>query len=604
VIGEDLERQDSPNFSAQAWERLLIQAGFSGLDAEVGDCEKEHATVSVMLSTAIQKVHSPTRVSLICSPRSLISQSGLDALRQHLEDGTGYPTEIKDMESAMRSTDACVILDDGRTSLLEDMSPTKFEEVRDFLTCSRGLLWITAGAIASGGHPGFALPTGLLRTLRMESHGRKYISLDIDPTSGNWDKATGMRTRFIVNALELALDSSRNVEPLDFEFAEKNGKIHVQRLTKIPDESSTALATWAGLQGSSSPGSDVKRDVFVDISSPGMLDTLHFTETALQSQEIPPGYVEVRTEAFGMNFRDVMTAMGQINDGGRLGLECSGVVTKIGAGSSSHIIVGDRVCVIGGHWSTFVRVPSTNVARVPPTMTFEEAASIPTVFLTAYYAFYHIARLVRGETVLIHAGSGGVGQAAIMLAQKIGAEVYTTAGSPEKREIIHRKYGISHDHIFSSRDSSFLSRTMTMTKGKGVDVVLNSLSGALLHASWSCIGRFGRFVEIGKKDIHSSSFLDMEPMRRAASFAAVDLIQLAEYRGQLISEILAEIMRLLEQGEIHPVSPIKVFTAQELEKAFREMQMGKHVGKLVIKPTSDDVVKVGRLFRSRSWRPG
>lgn len=512
------------------------------------------------------------------------------AFAQQLEIGTGLSTELGDFKAASCLHGVCIVLDDGQKSLLEDISSDDFDKIKHLLTNAKGVIWVMDS------HPGFALASGLLRTLRLENQGKHYLSLALDRANG-WEEVIEQRSQAVTRIIKSALAQRRDVKALDVEFAEQNGQICIQRVGKIPEEQSTALAKWSSLSTASTLNQDlINQDTYVDIETPGLLDTLHFTTDASLQRELPHDYVQVRAEAFGMNFRDVMVAMGQIDDGRRLGLECSGVVTQICQTSSHpHVQVGDRVCVIGGHWSTSVRVASTHVAVIPKTMTIEEAASIPTVFLTAFHAFYHIAHLRRGETVLIHAGAGGVGQAAIMLAQHIGAEIYATAGSEEKRQFIHRKYGISYDHIFSSRDASFVRGVMAMTGQKGVDVVLNSLSGPLLSASWTCIARFGRFVEIGKRDIYSDSFLDMEPMRRAATFAALDLVQVAEHRGDIICENLREIMQLMERGNIRPVDPVRVFPAGDMEKAFREMQMGKHIGKLVIKPHAGDEVKVSTL---------
>jgi NADPH:quinone reductase-like Zn-dependent oxidoreductase len=183
---------------------------------------------------------------------------------------------------------------------------------------------------------------------------------------------------------------------------------------------------------------------------------------------------------------------------------------------------------------------------------------------------------------LIHAGSGGVGQAAIMLSQYMGAEVYTTVSSVEKRDFLIRKYGVAPDRIYYSRDSSFAAAVMTATEGRGVDVVLNSLAGPLLEESWNCVAPFGRFIEIGKKDIHSAKLLSMSKFRRNVAFAAVDLVELLLYKPLKMREVIKEVLQLIDLETLSTVSPINTFSATKVQDAFRYMQTGRHIGKVVV----------------------
>jgi len=148
---------------------------------------------------------------------------------------------------------------------------------------------------------------------------------------------------------------------------------------------------------------------------------------------------------------------------------------------------------------------------------------MPSVYLVAIYGLFHVAQLKRGQTVLIHSASGGVGIAAIQLCQYIGATIYATVGNDEKREFLTKTFGISENRIFSSRSIEFAAQIMKITNGKGVDAVLNSLTGELLDESWRCIADGGNFIEIGKKDVLDRNSLSMEPFNRNASYRAVDM---------------------------------------------------------------------------------
>ena len=228
-------------------------------------------------------------------------------------------------------------------------------------------------------------------------------------------------------------------------------------------------------------------------------------------------------------------------------------------------------------------------------MTFEIAATLPMSFVTAYAALFDTARLQKGESVLIHAATGGFGQAAIILAKHMDAEIFVTVGTELKRDFVSKNNGIATDHIFSSRDTSFAAGVMNMTNGRGVDVVLNTLAGALLQESFNCIASFGRFIEIGKRDLELNSSLEMGAFARAVSFSAVDLLMLGQHKGLQINRILKEVIHLFKEKVIRPVEPVTIYPISEIESTFRLMQAGKHMGKIVISVKPESLVPVSRV---------
>ena len=284
-----------------------------------------------------------------------------------------------------------------------------------------------------------------------------------------------------------------------------------------------------------------------------------------------------------------MVAMGQIPDS-LLGFEASGTVLRVGSDVAG-LAPGDQVCVIGhGAHRTVFRTKGKFCQPIPPGITHEEAATIPLVHATAYYALMHIARIRKGQSILIHAAAGGVGQAALQLANHIGLEVFATVGSEDKRTLIHKEYNVPHDHIFNSRDLSFAKGIMRMTDGQGVDCILNSLSGEALRQTWYCIAPFGSFVEIGLKDILSNTELDMQPFLQDASFTFINLKRVMTGRPDLFAKVLQDVFDLLGRGILKPVTPITVYPLSEMETAFRLMQVGKHRGKIALSWGGDDVV--------------
>ena len=214
------------------------------------------------------------------------------------------------------------------------------------------------------------------------------------------------------------------------------------------------------------------------------------------TDELASDEVEISVIATGLNFREVLVAMGQIPDS-IFGFDASGVVTAVGS-DVENFSIGDEVCTLyhGAHRS-LIRNKAILTQLKPQSMSFEEASTLPLACATAYNALVRVAGAETGQTVLIHSGSGGVGQTAIQIAQYLGLEVFTTVGSQAKREFLQQEYSIPDDHIFSSRDASFADGIKRMTGGRGVDIILNSLSKELLRKTWDCLAPFGTFVEIG-----------------------------------------------------------------------------------------------------------
>lgn len=217
------------------------------------------------------------------------------------------------------------------------------------------------------------------------------------------------------------------------------------------------------------------------------------------------------------------------------------------------------------------------------------------VFLN-HLALYKLGCVKNGESVFIHAASGGLGQAAIVLAKHAGVEIFVTVGTEEKRYFIINEYQIQPDHIFSSRNSSFAPDLMAMTKGEGVDIVLNTLAGPLLQESFNCIARFGRVVEIGNRDSALNSLLQMGAFTRSTSISSFDLLLYEKHRGLEVSQVMKESIDLFKRGLIAPVKPVTVISLSDLERACRLMQAGKHIGKIIISVLPDDIVPVRIIF--------
>lgn len=281
--------------------------------------------------------------------------------------------------------------------------------------------------------------------------------------------------------------------------------------------------------------------------------------------------------------------MGQMADTA-LGLEAAGVIRRVGS-SVTKFKVGDKVMMSGyGAHRTFHRVPASFCALIPEGMSFELAASIPVVHATAWNALVRVAKVQKGQSILIHAAAGGVGQVACQIAQHYGMEVFATVSSDAKKKLIMEQYGILEDHIFYSRDTSFAKGIKRITNGRGVDVVLNSLAGEALRQTWNCIAPFGHFVEIGIKDILNNTGLDMRPFLQDATFTFFNLRHIEESRPDLMAVILEGAFDFIHRGITRPVEPLVSYPISEVEDALRLMQTGKHLGKIALTWGGDNMV--------------
>lgn len=586
------ERHNSPSSSIHSWEYTLKQAGFSGLDVDGHDCEdREIYTTSVLMSTAVAPV-PPTYykdVVLVCGQRSPPT-AWLHGLENSLAAVTSLMPQVVGLDRVDTLDDrVCIFLADVDEIALLNLDSARFNAIKNVITSARGVLWVSRGGAIECETPGRSLHSGLLRTLRWENRGRRYVTLDLDPKSPPW---TSSGAKAILDVFKATFNHEVDEGSADYEYAERSSLIHVARFSNDAiqnDAISNVVSSVPEVLPYHRSGHELK----MGVERPGLLDSLTFRDTPPASDPLPDDFVEIESKAFGLNFRDVMVAMGQMQEK-IMGFECSGIVTKIGASDLHDFKPGDRVCAIvsTGGWSSLQRLHWTGIAHIPNDTTFEEAASIPMVFVTAYYCFYESARLSQGESVLIHAGSGGVGQAAIILAKHIGADIFVTVSTPEKKKFVVDTYGVDPNHIFSSRDPSFATDIMSATGGRGVDVVLNSLSGELLEESWNCVAHLGRFIEIGKRDIQANKYLQMENFGKAISFSAIDLIHLATYKRATLARVMQEISGLMSQKAIKAIMPITVYPISEVQRAFRTMQAGKHLGKIVIVPHPNDLVKV------------
>ncbi|GAB3010691.1 sulfolipid-1 biosynthesis phthioceranic/hydroxyphthioceranic acid synthase [Mycobacterium bourgelatii] len=318
----------------------------------------------------------------------------------------------------------------------------------------------------------------------------------------------------------------------------------------------------------------------MQIRTRGDLETLELV--AVERVSPGPGQIEVAVTASSVNFADALNAFGRYHSFGALpglGTDFAGVVTAVGP-DVTDLAVGDRVGGLSasGCWATFVICEADRAVKLPANLTEAQAAAVSTASATAWYALHELARIRAGDKALIHSATGGVGQAAIAIARAAGAEIFATAGSPDRREIL-RDMGITH--IYDSRSGDFGDQIRHDTDGYGVDIVLNSLTGTAQRAGVDLLSFGGRFIEIGKRDIYDDTKLGLYPFRRNLAFYSLDLSLMSTTHPKKFRDLLATVYRHTAEGSL-PVPQRTHYPLAEAATAIRVMTAAQHTGKLIL----------------------
>jgi acyl transferase domain-containing protein/pyruvate/2-oxoglutarate dehydrogenase complex dihydrolipoamide acyltransferase (E2) component/NADPH:quinone reductase-like Zn-dependent oxidoreductase/acyl carrier protein len=408
----------------------------------------------------------------------------------------------------------------------------------------RRLAILTAGALCvapeEAPQPAQAALAGLLRSAQAE-HPGSFVLVDSDEAESS------------SAALAAALATG---EP---QIALRSGRMLVPRIASVREEL---------------PAMPADRPWRLGMERPGSLDGLAPLADRRARRPLGPDQVRVAIRAAGLNFRDVLLALDLYPGEGAIGGEGSGVVEEVGR-EVADLAPGDRVMGLLDHAFAPLAVSERKLlTKVPAGWSFEQAASVPIAFLTAYHGLFDLARLEPGEKVLIHAAAGGVGMAAVQLARHRGAEVFATA-SPSKWEWL-RRAGVGEDQMASSRDLAFRDAFLAVTEGNGVDVVLNSLAGEFVDASLELLPRGGRFVEIGKTDVRDPDRVAAD--RPGVLYRAFDLFEPGPDR---VGEMLVALVDLFEDGELQHL-PIAGWSMRDAPAAFRHLREGRNVGKAVL----------------------
>ncbi|KAI0105879.1 putative polyketide synthase [Daldinia grandis] len=555
----------------------LTAAGFQLID--IGD----HITVA--LRRKEQKALDGRSVLIVTQEASPSLQSFIANLTEHLEQTHGT-REIRTISLAQVPTTeisgdtVCISLIEMERPFLTELSQWNLDLLHSLMSAVKDIVWLVGANLMGVPNPDLTLVQGLSHSIMVEQPSLRFAVVDVSSVEALLSDPQSS-CRSIVRVVE------RDEKIDDREFVLSDGLLYVSRI-----EPYAAINSVFRSRNKRTPTS--MRKLALSQAAParlcidkvGITDSLYFQQICEPHTSPPKGFVDVEVKAVSLNAKDVYAMNGRVETRtGTSAIEFGGIVAAVGP-EERDLKVGDRVIVFKpNNFSTVERVPSWTCRKLLVGEDIAVMATLPTVYCAALYAIRDCARVRPGETVLVHSGAGAFGIAAITLARRAGAVVYATVGSEKKREFLVDHLGLSADHIFSSRDESFESGLNAATGGRGVDVVINSLVGDLMHASWRCLAHFGRFVEVGKRELIDDGRLEMDIFSRNTTFTAFDLSEMFYLEGEHYRDLLAglvqDILELYRSKQIQPV-PITTFDVSNVAQAYRYFSSRDRIGKIVI----------------------
>ncbi|KAI1388535.1 putative polyketide synthase [Hypoxylon trugodes] len=554
-------RLQEPYISIEKWKSELALAGLEVPEAPILDALEPHQLTAIMIVRHASLANAEVkRITVLCEEQEPVTEEILSQLAEE-----GYDITMCNLGDTPPAHQDVISLLDVDKPFFDSFDEAQFQLFKTFLhgIQDAGILWVTKTIQIGCQDPRYGQILGLARVVRSEML-TDFATCEVEDLH---HPDTAKNIVKILRKFQTREDGS-TMNP-DFEWTIKNDRIQVGRF--YPFSLRDELLT-----------SDPTEIARLDVKTPGRVNSLHWLRQP--REELKANEVEVQVHSAGLNFRDVLVALGVVELPIRqFGLEAAGIITRVGAEvDPNELAIGDRVfCLKKQAYSTYITTPTTFCIPIPDHLSFDEAASMLMPYVTAIHGLVNVGRLSKGQTVLVHSACGGVGLAAVQISQMIGADLYVTVGNDEKVNFLMENYHIPRSKIFNSRDKSFVDDVMRETGGQGIDVVLNSLSGELLHATWGCVAEFGTLVEIGKRDLVGGGKLDMTPFLANRSYCCIDIDQLWK-KPVLLRNLIISTLQYYVEGKTTPVRPVKVFPASQTQDAFRYMQKGQHIGRIGI----------------------
>ncbi|KAJ5339123.1 Acyl transferase/acyl hydrolase/lysophospholipase [Penicillium brevicompactum] len=572
--GEFDGRADEPYISPDRWDKALRATGFNGLDDVAFDVAPPLHNLAFMIA-------SPSCLSQAAPKRGItllsdIASSEIAVQMQKQLRSRGYTVIIQGLDHPLLDGEDVMVLLDTASPFFDNLINSRLSAFQSFLReiqrSNSRVLWVTRSIQMNCEDPRFSPTVGVARTARSE-FGIDFATCEVDILNYT---SIGL----VIDVFETLHNRAHgeNVYP-EYEYAIQGNVIHVGRLLpfSVPDELKRIQQSDVVIKDSR---------LSLDVGTPGIVDSLVWTiNSEQQGHTLNDDEVEIQVDTAGVSFK-VLKLLDMPSTA--MGLEGAGIVLQVGA-QVQDLCVGDRVSALGpGTFATSMILPASQCVKIPECLLLEDAAAMPLSFATAIHGLCDVGQLKENQTVLIHAACGGVGLAAIQISQMIGATIYATVSNEEKVEYLRTSYGIPRDRIFNSRDSSFSDKIMKSTNGRGVDLVINSLSGDLLQSSCECVAKFGKLVNLAKCTAVNQGQLPINFLHPNMTYIVIDIMDYVECRPEESKRLLKEIMNLYKHGHIRPIDHVKTFSANDVQRCFAYMQTGQHIGKLRLSLNSQD----------------
>ncbi|EFE31625.1 polyketide synthase, putative [Trichophyton benhamiae CBS 112371] len=556
----------------EGWISKLSAAEFGNIEAVTLDADEPHQLTATMVVRRTCSTPTKKITALLEDEGPAVTQI-LDQL-----DKEGYQVTRCKLGDIPPAGQDVISLLDVENPFFHDIKEAHFLLFKTFLLGLQdrdaGMLWVTHLIDIGCKDPRYAQILGLSRTIRTEQLA-DLATCQVDSFESN----NSINQLLQVLAKFQARNGDEELNP-DFEWAIFNERVQVARFHPFVLTDELLVAEGANEMAT------------LNVRTPGRVNSLYYARherKTLESDE-----VEIQVYSAGLNFRDVLVALGIVELPVRLfGIEAAGIVTRVGTDvSPNDLQIGDRVVCFcrKDAFSTYTTTLAAVCVRIPDSLSFNQAGTMLIPYFTAIHSMINVGRVSKGQSVLIHSACGGVGLAAIQVAQMLEAEVYATVGSEKKVEYLMENYHIPRNRIFNSRDKTFVDGVMRETEGRGVDFILNSLSGELLHATWSCVAEFGTMLEIGKRDLIGDGKLDMKPFLANRSYCCVDIDGLWK-RIHIARALIFSILEFYNKGHISPL-PTTIFPASQTQDAFRFMEKGQHIGRVGVSMKQSEEVEL------------
>ncbi|KAL3465723.1 hypothetical protein BJX64DRAFT_285326 [Aspergillus heterothallicus] len=526
-LGEADGRASEPLVSPERWDAELKAAGFAGVECVVHDDPnaRDHLGVNIIAKPSqIESALGYRRVTLLLRQSDVDEEStSVKLVKQALAD-RGYHVDVCPLGSSLPVYQDVISLLDIDSPFLSDSSPDDFASVQQIIGTlgSSKLVWVMGPAqLQATQDPLFGLTLGFMRSIRAEL-SPPLATLELD-------KVNGTPTDVIVKVFEHFQERSSSVST-DYEYAVRNGVVHVGRYhwTKVSREIAESHDT---------------SDYSLQLETQRDRGSKVLNLVSQPPSPLGPGDVTIEAAYAGLYSEDSIAS-----------LEGSGTVIAVGSEVQT-VKPGDRVMFLSQNClTTRITIPERQVAKVPDTLNWEEAATMLLPFAVAIYGLTTVGNLRKGQKVLVHEAASATGLAVIQICHMLDIEVYCTVDSEAGMEYLATHYNVSHDHIFQRCDASFLPWLMTHTAGFGVHAVLvaSYMPAEVLHASWECVARRGKMIVLGKSDSHTFASLELDVLSGNRTLAGVDITTLED----LYSELIQETLRLYNDGLIKPITAI------------------------------------------------